>query len=209
MALITVYLGHVMRTSLNKIARRFFIVAVGVLGFTTMGAYVVSRSLHAHGRAGGAVFPPAFALSTAFLLCGCWAMSRAEANVIRERQAEFRTRLIQALAAGTGFVAIQTFALSSFFRQQPAVQAATGATSFVAVAAALHGLHFLVAWLFLLFVVLQAFADRYDHEYHWGVTFCGWFWHVLGIVWIAVLVVMAIANQGLMDDGITWDPNLQ
>lgn len=209
MALIAVYQGHEMRTSLNKIALRFFVVAVGVLGFATIGAYSVSRSVYAQGKTAGSVFPPAFALSTAFLLCGCWALSRAEANVLRERQAEFRTRLIQALAAGTGFVAVQTFALSSFFRQQPAVQAATGATSFVAVAAALHGLHFLVAWLFLLFVVLQASADRYDHEYHWGVTFCGWFWHALGIVWIAVLVVMAIANQGFLDDGITWDPNLE
>lgn len=198
-----------MRTSLNRIALRLFAIAIFVLGTATISAYALSQSLPAQTPEAIAGYPPAFALSTVCLLCGCWCLSRAQASVLRERQAEFRARLIQALIAGTGFVAVQTFALSHFFRQQSAVQAATGATAFVAVAASLHGVHFLVAWLFLLFIVLQAFADRYDHEYHWGVTFCGWFWHALGIVWIAVLLVMAIANQGLVDDGITWDRNLE
>lgn len=201
--------GNGMRTSLNRLAVRFFAIAVTVLGLATCGAYAASRWMPVESDPAETVFPPAFALSTVCLLLGCWALSRAEVHVLRERQTPFRRSLNQALAAGTCFVAVQTYALSHFFRQQPAVQAATGATSFVAVAAALHGLHFLIAWLFLLFVTLQAQADRYDHEYHWGVTFCGWFWHALGIVWLAVLCVMAIANQSVIDDGISIDPNLE
>jgi heme/copper-type cytochrome/quinol oxidase subunit 3 len=45
----------------------------------------------------------------------------------------------------------------------------------------------------LLWVTLSAFADRYDHEYCWGVSFAAWCWHVLGVVWLAILFVFAMA----------------
>ena len=55
--------------------------------------------------------------------------------------------------------------------------------------AVLHVLHFTVAMMFLVYVMLRSFQDRYDHEYYFGVTVCTWFWHVLGIVWVAILLV--------------------
>jgi cytochrome c oxidase subunit 3 len=188
-------------------AVRFFVLAVLLLGLAETLTLLAPGWPQLTGRLPGTPFPPAFALSTACLLCGSWALTRAQMQIARERQREFRGSLRTALVAGTCFVAVQSYALLYFFRQQSPVEAATGATQFVAVAAALHGLHFLVAWLFLLFVVLQAYAGRYDHEYHWGVTFCGWFWHALLLVWLVVLCVMAIANQGLIDDGVMPDLN--
>ena len=62
------------------------------------------------------------------------------------------------------------------------------------VIAALHGMHFVIALLFLSYVTVQAFADRYDHEYFFGVTVCSWFWHLLAVVWCAILVVMMIVR---------------
>lgn len=193
------------RDSLGGLSVRFFVIAAALLGMALGIGFKLPAWPELVGVPPGTIFPPVFAVSTACLGLGSWALSRALTHVVRERQAPFRAALRCALAAGTCFVAVQSYALVHFFQRQPPVQAATGATAFVAVAAALHGMHFLVAWLFLLFVVLQAHADRYDHEYHWGVTFCAWFWHVLGIVWIVVLGVMAIANQGLIDDGVTPD----
>ena len=67
-----------------------------------------------------------------------------------------------------------------------------GAGPTVLMFAALHGLHFLVAVLCLVFVANRAFADRYDHEYYWGVALCGYFWHALGVAWLFVLVIFAI-----------------
>ena len=52
---------------------------------------------------------------------------------------------------------------------------------------------FVVATLFLSLVAVRTFADRYDHEYYWGVSVVAWFWHALGIVWLAILAVFAIA----------------
>jgi cytochrome c oxidase subunit 3 len=193
------------RNSLGQLSIPFFVIAAALLGSAMALAWALPGWPELVGQPPGTLFPPVFAVSTACLVFGSWSLSRAEAHVVRERQEPFRRSLRQALAAGTCFVAVQTYALVHFFQRQTPWQAASGATEFVAVAAALHGLHFLVAWLFLLFVGLQAHADRYDHEYHWGVTFCAWFWHALGAVWLIVLCVMAIANQGLVDDGVMFE----
>lgn len=139
-------------------------------------------------------FPPAFIASTALLLIGSLSMSSARFHVSRERQIPFRRSLLISLAAGTLFVTSQTYALTGLIRQQVPEDVETGAGAFVAVIAALHAMHFLVALIFLVFVTVQAFADRYDHEYYWGVTVCMWFWHVLGIAWIVVLTVVTITS---------------
>ena len=139
-------------------------------------------------------FPAAFLVSTVLLLVGSISLARARGFVRRERQRPFRRHLLFALAAGTLFVSTQTYALTSLIRQQPPEEAAVGAGAFVAVMAALHGMHFVVALMFLVFITVNAFADRYDHEYYWGVTVCAWFWHILGIVWLAVLAVIVIAS---------------
>ena len=66
-------------------------------------------------------------------------------------------------------------------------------TAFVLALASLHAMHVIVATLFLSLVTVRTFAERYDHEYYWGVSVVAWFWHGLGIVWLAILAVFAIA----------------
>lgn len=141
-----------------------------------------------------ATFPPVFALSTAALLAGSVCLSQAVQAVRREHQGRFRRMLVLALCTGTLFVAAQTVALNWLIRRQVPENVQTDAAPYVAVAASLHGLHFAVALMFLAFVTVRAFADRYDHEYYWGVTVCAWFWHALGIIWLVVLAVMAIVR---------------
>ncbi len=104
------------------------------------------------------------------------------------------------MGTGTIFVALQGASLNWLVQRQSPDDVATGAAAFVMIAAALHAMHFVVAILFLAYVVVNAGYDRYDHEYYFGVTVCAWFWHALGILWIAVLVVIAIAS-GASTDG--------
>jgi heme/copper-type cytochrome/quinol oxidase subunit 3 len=157
-------------------------------------------------------FPPMFAASTVALGLGSWSLSRAVGLVRREKQLAFRRQLLIALVHGTTFVALQGAALQWLLQRQPAAEAQTGDRAFVAVFAGLHALHFVVAIMFLIFVALQAHHDRYDHEYYWGVSICAWFWHGLGLVWCAVLAVVAIAFQaesaGARLDP-QWDRQLQ
>ena len=105
-----------------------------------------------------------------------------------------RRWLIFAIVAGVLFVVTQTYALTCLIRQQKHEDESSSAALFVAVVAMMHAMHFVIALLFLSHVTVQALADRYDHEYYWGVTVMAWFWHGLGIVWLAILVVMAIAR---------------
>jgi len=121
---------------------------------------------------------------------------RAVGAVRREKQRRFRRRLLIALIAGVGFVAVQSYGLWCLFGSQPrtAEAASTGPQAFVFVLTVLHGMHVSIALMFLTFVYLKSLINRYDHEYHWGVTFCGWFWHALGMVWLAIVFVFLIAR---------------
>ncbi len=139
-------------------------------------------------------FPSAFAVSSLLLLIGSGALARATHFVRRERQVPFRRHLLIGLGAGTLFVTSQTYALTWLIRQQHPDDVPISSGAFVVVLAALHAMHFVVAMLFLVFITVQAFADRYDHEYYWGVTVCTRFWHALGIAWVVVLGVIAITS---------------
>lgn len=141
----------------------------------------------------GLTFPPAFGISTGLLLLGSWNLNCAVRAVRIEKQCRFRRRLLAALGAATLFVGFQSRGLWYFLQNQNPAEASTGAGAFVFVFATLHGLHFALAILFLLFVTLRAFRDKYDHEYHWGVVVCAYFWHFLAIVWIVILGVLGIA----------------
>lgn len=136
----------------------------------------------------------AFGISTLLLLAGSIAMSRALAFVQQERQTEFRWWLKFAAGCSALFMGIQSYGLLWML---PATRSAEGTSlgvrPLVMTLAGLHSMHFFVATLFISAVIARSIADRYDHEYHWGVTVCAWFWHLLGIAWMAILAVFAIA----------------
>ena len=175
-------------------ALQFFLLATTLLATSIGLSLVLISRFPAESPAQQNQFSWAFAVSTGLLLSGSVCLDRAVRAVRRERQRPFRKWLRLGLVAGVLFVAVQTYALTILIRAQPAAEAETGAVAFVAVFAALHGMHFVIALLFLSHITVQALADRYDHEYYWGVTICAWFWHALAVVWLAILFVMLIAR---------------
>jgi cytochrome c oxidase subunit III len=175
-------------------AVRFFQLAVFLLVAAAVIALTLLKLIPPVSTEPANRFSSAFAISTSLLLIGSGCMSRAIRSVRYERQYPFRRWLVFALISGTLFVSSQTYALTSLIRRSSLDDATSDAAAFVAVIAALHAMHFIIALLFLSYATVQAFADRYDHEYYWGITFCAWFWHALGIVWGAILVVMLIAR---------------
>jgi len=160
-----------------------------------LGSSLITLSLQRGlGRTRAGVFPPAFLFSSLSLLLGSVSLQRSLYWVRREKQRLFRRWLIIGLLCGTMFFGVQTYALQSLFPpDRSAAEASLGITVFLSALATLHAMHFVVAVLFLAFVTAQSSLDRYDHEYYWGVTVCAWFWHGLGIAWIAILCVFAIA----------------
>jgi len=176
----------------SNLALGFFLLASLSLTVAIGGAWLLIESASVAGLERNLRFPTAFGISSALLLAGSFALQSASWNVRLERQRIFRWRLVQALIAGTAFVLVQTYGLWQLLAQKQAANAiglADGAFAFVL----MHGVHFVVALLFVVFVLLRALADRYDHEYSWGVTFCTWFWHALGVIWLVILGAFLIA----------------
>jgi cytochrome c oxidase subunit 3 len=177
----------------SRFALRYFVTCLAVFGAGGGLGYLLIHWARPGPVADRLVFPTAFWCSTVLLAAGSVWLHRALHHVRLERQRRFRRSLGLALAAGMAFVAVQSYALWCLLKTQDPADVATGVGAFVFVLAFLHGLHFSVALLFLAFVMLSALADRYDHEYYWGVTVCTYFWHVLVVAWSAILAVCAIA----------------
>jgi cytochrome c oxidase subunit 3 len=178
----------------SRQAVAFFLTAASVLGVGVGLACLLSRWLGRPAPVPEVWFPPAFSVSTLLLLSGSVALHNALQSVRRERQRAFRRWLLAGLGAGMLFVGVQGYGLWTLLPAERAAEdASLGVTPFVLMLAALHALHLGVALLFLAFVATRAFADRYDHEYYWGVRFCGWFWHALGVAWLLILAIFAIA----------------
>ena len=177
-----------------SLARRFFLASLlqavililfGVLLASIFGRQTPSSNVR---------LPWAFGVSTVFLAVGSWYLELAHGFVKRERQLEFRRSLIIALSFAMLFVSVQGFGLWAMDKGlRNAEHAQLGVHGFVVMLTALHGMHFVVAQSVLLWVTLSAFADRYDHEYSWGVTFAAWCWHFLGIVWLGILFVFTMS----------------
>lgn len=176
-------------------ALQFFLLSAGVLAVAGTVSIVLAKFLPGNLMAQPHHFSKAFSVSTGLLFAGSACLYRALEYVRRERQPQFRLWLKLALIAGALFVAVQSYALRCLMRQQQPEDVELGAAPFVALFCALHGMHFIIALLFLCYITVQAMADRYDHEYYWGVTICSWFWHALGMAWVAILSTMIIARS--------------
>ncbi|MDB5336505.1 MAG: cytochrome o ubiquinol oxidase subunit [Planctomycetaceae bacterium] len=176
----------------STFARRFFWLTLSVFSIGCAVARLLVLLTAGRTPSAWGHFPPAFCVSSVLLLIGSVALHRALQAVRIEKPASFRRALLVALGSGTLFVGIQSFGLWCLIQQQRPEDASTGVNAFMVMLAALHGLHFTVALMFLSYVTIKGFAARYDHEYFWGVQVCAWFWHALGLIWLAILGVFLI-----------------
>lgn len=178
----------------STFARRFFWLVLSVFSISFGIARLLVICFAGRSPRSWGHFPPAFGVSSILLLVGSVALHRALEAVRVEKRAPFRRALLMALAAGTLFVGIQIFGLWCLIKQQSPEDVSTGVNAFIVMLASLHGLHFIVALMFLSYVTIKGFAARYDHEYYWGVKVCAWFWHALGAIWLAILGVFLITS---------------
>lgn len=174
---------------------RFILTAAGIYAAVGGVSWILVRVFPAHEVAAEAMFPPVFWGTTLLLFTGSYSLQRSVSFVQHEKQRPFRRSLIAALIFGTLFVAVQSYGLYNLVHHQRPIEVQTGANAFLTLFAALHAMHFTLALLCLVWVTLNALADRYDHEYYWGVKICALFWHALGIVWLVILMAFLIGTQ--------------
>ena len=177
--------------SKSELALRFFVLSVGLLLVAIFIAAVGIRLSDSAGNPSRSVMPIAFWISTALLAVGSATLHQAAWDVRRQRLEPFRRQLASSLLAGTLFVGVQCAGLWRLVQNQDPQAAETGANAFVVMVAGMHGVHIVVALLFIAWVTVNAYGNRYDHEYSSSVTFCAWFWHALGIAWLVILSLFA------------------
>ena len=178
--------------SRSNLALCFFLLSAATLTIAFGGAWLLIRLRSFVPTGQKFLFPPEFVVSTLLLMVGSATLQNARLHVRCERQRIFRRRLMQSLFCWITFVMVQTQGLWCLLAQKDAARTIglrDGAFAF----ALMHGVHFIVALLFVAFVFLQGLANRYDHEYSWDVTFCAWFWHALGIIWLVIVAGFVIA----------------
>lgn len=183
----------------SQLAVRFFAVAAVALssagGITTL----LIRLGRATPPAAHVRIPGAFWVSTLLLAGGSLSLHWAVKFVRREKQRQFRLCLWAGVLCGTLFVGVQGYGLwvlTRAFREGMAAgsdELITG--EFGVVFAGLHAVHFIVALLFVIYTTVHALSYRYDHEYYFGIQFCAWFWHALGIVWGAILMILLLMTM--------------
>ena len=180
----------------SQLALRFIGLTVVIVGGAFFLAWVLTKLFGRNPEASAwtMVFHPAFAFSSALLCRGSYCLNQSLQAVKQERQPEFRAWLVRGLEAGGLFIAVQSYALWAISPLERGAKATSlGVRPFILLLCMLHVLHFLVAIMSLSYVTVRAYADKYDHESHWAVTVCTCLWHFLGVVWVGVLAVIAIA----------------
>lgn len=176
-------------------ARRFFLATIVQAAVCIGLAVGLAAVFGAPAQTERIRLPAAFKLGTLFLIVGSVFLHISRNHVRVENQPKFRRALLLALVFAILFVGVQSFGLWGFMKSTKDYQNPQLNThGFVFMFATLHAMHFLIAQSVLLWVTLAAFCDRYDHEYYWGVTFATWFWHALGIAWLAILWVFSVAS---------------
>jgi cytochrome c oxidase subunit 3 len=96
-----------------------------------------------------------------------------------------------------GFLIVQALGMNTLLQEHYAFMEQTGMTRLYGVCFAfsfIHALHVLGGVVFIGFVLVQGYRRRYDHERHWAVDHCAWYWHFLDVVWVAMLVVFVVTR---------------
>ena len=138
--------------------------------------------------------PQSFWLSTIFLFGTSILLERAVWLVRRQKPA-FRNWLIGSAVVAALFVVVQSFALLYLLDQHyMATDGSTKVFGMSFVLALLHALHVIGGLVYIGYVVVNAYRDRYDHERFWAIKYCAGYWHFLDIVWLAMLLTFAITR---------------
>jgi len=174
-------------------AKQFFCVAIFVGLVAAGGAWALIALVQPPPEIGSTGIPNAFWFSSIFLFLTSVSLQFGLDAVTREKQPKFRKAMTIALCFALAFLSTQSLAIYQLIVRQNPEQVSVDANGFVLTFAALHAMHVTLAMLVLVYVTVEGFSYRYDHEYHWGVTACTWFWHGLGIAWCFILAAIVIS----------------
>lgn len=137
--------------------------------------------------------PISFVPSTLLLLVTSAALHLASRQIASEKRQKFLANVRVALYTSLFFLIVQGIALSTLLTQHFDLSANYdyGMNRMNGVCfsfALIHGLHVVGGVAFIYYVDHFGRRGLYDHEQHWAVDHCAWYWHFLDVVWLAMLL---------------------
>lgn len=141
--------------------------------------------------------PTSFWISTGLLLVTSFLLHMASRRVAREKQGPFLLYLHAGFLGALGFLFVQSVGMSDLLHEHYAYMEQRGLTKLYGVCFAfslIHALHVLGGIVFIGFVLVQGHRGVYDHERHWPVDHCAWYWHFLDIVWLGMLAMFVLTR---------------
>lgn len=175
-----------------------FLASLGMFFVATLLTYVIIRtqsSLPVKRDYAAVRLPASFWLSTLLMLATSVLLERAVWFVRRERQVPFRQNLVWAAAFGGGFLLVQSASMAQLLVTH--FSATDGSTKFYGLTftlALVHALHVLGGVVFLLWILVKAHQNFFDHERYWSVSHCAGYWHFLDAVWLAMLATFLVTG---------------
>ncbi len=141
--------------------------------------------------------PLSFWVSTAMLVATSMWLHFAARSIARERHELFLLYLQAGFVSALGFLVVQGLGMNKLLQVHYEFIEHSGLTRLYGVCFAfsfIHALHVLGGVVFIGFILLQGYRGRYDHERHWAVDHCAWYWHFLDVVWVAMLAAFVITR---------------
>ncbi len=175
-----------------------FIASLGVFFLATLVSYCIIRVQAFQPVKRDYVelsLPASFWVSTAFLIVASVCLQRGVWLVHRQRIVEFRRWLLVAMVAASAFVIAQLFGMNHLLQIHfTQLDGSTKVYGLSCTLAFVHALHVIGGMIYLGYVLIQAYRNRYDHERHWAVDNCAGYWHFLDVVWFAMLATFLITR---------------
>lgn len=181
------------------LAMWLFLLSLAMLFLSSMLGYVLIR-LGVFGREdqpslGTLNLPASLWVSTAVILLASVTAHLAVNAVKREKLGLLRRYLLATLLLSLAFILVQIPGLWSVLDSHRAARAAGGnlmlygALFFLI---SVHALHVLGGLIYLIMVLMNASAGRYDHEHFIGVKHAALYWHFLDVVWLVMFGTMLV-----------------
>ena len=166
-----------------------FLVVVAMLFLGAIIGYVVVRvnpNLEAPFIPEGATgLPGALMFSTMALMVSSYSMHQATRHVRQGRSQEAHRSMTITLVLACAFLALQTFAWVTLWRQNIHFGDSLYAWSFY-ILTGLHALHVLAGFVPLIRVWRKTASGAYFKEHPEGIVYCEMYWHLLGAIWLVL-----------------------
>lgn len=142
------------------------------------------------------VLPLNFAASTICLVAISVLLHLAVKAIRREHRSKSLVLMVVSFVGSVIFLGVQGKAMWDIAGGYDQGGLDAGLKGMMLVLALLHALHVIGGVAALAIVTLRTWQNLYDHERHWGISFCAQYWHFLDAVWFVMLAAFLFTSGG-------------